>query len=66
MSEQSLVDGAAIAPVAVKRSQRKRSLILDTAMQHFAEHGYEAARVGDMANHLGSQVIGLPTLRQQG
>ena len=53
MSEQSLVDGAAIAPVAVKRSQRKRSLILDTAMQHFAEHGYEAARVGDMANHLG-------------
>jgi AcrR family transcriptional regulator len=53
MSEQSLADGAAIGPAAVKRSQQKRSLILDTAMRHFAEHGYEAARVGDMADHLG-------------
>lgn len=53
MSEQSLVDVAALAPAIVKRSQQKRSLILDIAMRHFAEHGYEAARVGDMANHLG-------------
>ena len=53
MSEQSLADGAAIGPAAVKRSQQKRSLILDTAMRYFAEHGYEAARVGDMADHLG-------------
>jgi AcrR family transcriptional regulator len=45
-------DAAAIdAPV--KRSLRKRSLILTAAMQHFANHGYEAARVGDMASQLG-------------
>jgi TetR/AcrR family transcriptional regulator len=35
------------------RSLQKRTLILNAAMRHFAEHGYEAARVGDMANHLG-------------
>src|SRR3974390_2837304 len=40
-----------VAPA--KRSVRKRSLILSAAMQHFAYHGYEAARVGDMASHLG-------------
>ena len=44
-------DTAARAPV--KRSLRKRSLILNAAMQHFADHGYQAARVGDMANQLG-------------
>src|SRR5664279_5970128 len=53
MSEYSPNDGAATGPVTMKRSQQKRSLILDAAMRHFAEHGYEAARVGDMANHLG-------------
>jgi AcrR family transcriptional regulator len=37
----------------VKRSARKRSLILNAAMHHFAHHGYEAARVGDMASQLG-------------
>jgi AcrR family transcriptional regulator len=37
----------------VKRSVRKRSLILSAAMHHFASHGYEAARVGDMASELG-------------
>lgn len=39
--------------VPVKRSVRKRSLILSAAMHHFANHGYEAARVGDMASQLG-------------
>src|SRR5271157_4827690 len=53
MSESSPDNGAAAGPVTGKRSQQKRSLILDAAMRHFAEHGYEAARVGDMANHLG-------------
>src|SRR5271157_4668168 len=53
MSESSPDNGAAAGPVTGKRSQQKRSLILDTAMRHFAEHGYEASRVGDMANHLG-------------
>ena len=53
MSEYSPNDGAATGPVTMKRSQQKRSLILDAAVRHFAEHGYEAARVGDMANHLG-------------
>ncbi|HZD31768.1 MAG TPA: TetR/AcrR family transcriptional regulator [Candidatus Angelobacter sp.] len=44
---------AAATPVPVKRSVRKRSLILSAAMHHFANHGYEAARVGDMASQLG-------------
>jgi TetR/AcrR family transcriptional regulator len=35
------------------RSVHKRSLILNAAMHQFAEHGYEAARVGDMASRLG-------------
>jgi len=53
MSGYSPNEGVATGPVTVKRSQQKRSLILDAAMRHFAEHGYEAARVGDMANQLG-------------
>lgn len=44
---------SAVAPLPVKRSVRKRSLILTAAMHHFAHHGYEAARVGDMASQLG-------------
>jgi TetR/AcrR family transcriptional regulator len=35
------------------RSEAKRSRIVDAAMQHFAEHGYHAARVGDIAAGLG-------------
>ena len=35
------------------RSEAKRSRIIDAAMQHFAEHGYQAARVGDIAAALG-------------
>jgi AcrR family transcriptional regulator len=35
------------------RSEAKRSRIIDAAMQHFAEHGYHAARVGDIAAALG-------------
>ncbi len=35
------------------RSEAKRSRIIDAAMQHFAEHGYHAARVGDIAATLG-------------
>jgi TetR/AcrR family transcriptional regulator len=53
MPDSSPASGAATGAVTVKRSQLKRSLILDAAMQHFAEHGYEASRVGDMANQLG-------------
>jgi len=53
MSDYSPDNGATTGPVTTKRSQQKRSLILDAAMRHFAEHGYEAARIGDMANHLG-------------
>ena len=53
MSESSFDNGAAAEPVTGKRSQQKRLLILDAAMRHFAEHGYEAARIGDMANQLG-------------
>lgn len=35
------------------RSEAKRSRIIDAATQHFAEHGYHAARVGDIALALG-------------
>jgi len=35
------------------RSEGKRNLIVDAAMRHFAEHGYHAARVGDIAAELG-------------
>ncbi len=35
------------------RSESKRSKIIDVAMRHFAEQGYHAARVGDMATELG-------------
>src|SRR5258708_23895180 len=36
------------APVR-PRSQAKRTQIIEAAMQHFAQHGYHAARVGDIA-----------------
>jgi TetR/AcrR family transcriptional regulator len=35
------------------RSEAKRARIIDTAMRHFAEQGYHAARVGDIAAQLG-------------
>jgi len=35
------------------RSDGKRTRIIDAAMRHFAEQGYHAARVGDMAAALG-------------
>jgi AcrR family transcriptional regulator len=35
------------------RSAAKRDLIVDTAMRHFAEHGYQGARVEDVALELG-------------
>ena len=40
-------------PAPRPRSEAKRSRIIETAMQQFAEHGYHAARVGDMAAALG-------------
>ena len=35
------------------RSEGKRTRIIDAAMRHFAEQGYHAARVGDIAAQLG-------------
>jgi len=35
------------------RSEAKRARIIEAATQHFAEHGYHAARVGDIAVALG-------------
>lgn len=35
------------------RSESKRAKIVDVAMRHFAEQGYHAARVGDIAAELG-------------
>jgi TetR/AcrR family transcriptional regulator len=40
-------------PAQRPRSAAKRSRIIETAMHHFAESGYHAARVGDMAAALG-------------
>jgi TetR/AcrR family transcriptional regulator len=42
----------AVTP-ARPRSDAKRSRIVEAAMQHFAEHGYHSARVGDIASGLG-------------
>lgn len=53
MSEHSPHNGEAGAHAPASRSVQKRALILNAAMRHFAQHGYEAARVGDMANYLG-------------
>lgn len=36
-----------------QRSAVKRELIIDSAMRHFAEHGYQGARVEDIATELG-------------
>jgi TetR/AcrR family transcriptional regulator len=35
------------------RSEAKRARIIEAAMRHFAEQGYDAARVGDIAAELG-------------
>ncbi len=35
--------------VASPRGEDKKAKIVDAAMRHFAEHGYQAARVGDIA-----------------
>lgn len=35
------------------RTEAKRARIVDSAMRHFAEQGYDAARVGDIAAELG-------------
>jgi TetR/AcrR family transcriptional regulator len=35
------------------RSEAKRARIIDVAMRHFAEHGYDTARVSDIAAKLG-------------
>src|SRR5271165_6780252 len=35
------------------RSEAKRGLIVDVAIRHFAERGYSAARVEDIASQLG-------------
>src|SRR6059036_3769533 len=35
------------------RSESKRARIVDVAMRHFAEQGYDASRVGDIAAELG-------------
>ena len=34
------------------RSEAKRARIIDASMKHFAENGYHAARVGDIASQL--------------
>ena len=38
---------------AAARVESKRDAIVDVAMRHFAEHGYQGARVEDIANQLG-------------
>ncbi|MGA9566162.1 MAG: TetR/AcrR family transcriptional regulator [Candidatus Korobacteraceae bacterium] len=53
MADYSPNAGTSTVQAPGNRSLQKRTLILNAAMHHFAEHGYEAARVGDMANHLG-------------
>jgi TetR/AcrR family transcriptional regulator len=40
-------------PLPQPRSAGKRARIIEVAMRHFAEHGYESARVADIAAELG-------------
>ena len=42
-----------LSPAVTKRAHLKRALILEAAMRYFAEQGYEAARVADIASALG-------------
>ncbi|SRR5581483_1761369 len=35
------------------RTEAKRARIIDAAMRHFAEHGFESARISDIADELG-------------
>lgn len=44
---------ASTIPGKTSKAQRKRMLILEAATRHFARHGYDAARVGDIAAELG-------------
>jgi len=39
--------------LARPRSEAKRARIVEASMAHFAEHGFHAARVGDIAAELG-------------
>ena len=41
------------ARVVSPRGENKKAKIVDAAMRHFAEHGYQSARVGDIAAALG-------------
>ncbi len=45
-------DAAALPTSAPIQSEAKRTHIIEAATQHFAEHGYHAARVGDIAIEL--------------
>jgi TetR/AcrR family transcriptional regulator len=38
---------------SLPRTEAKRARIVDAAMQHFAEHGYHAARIEDLSTQLG-------------
>ncbi|MGH9683323.1 MAG: TetR/AcrR family transcriptional regulator [Candidatus Acidiferrales bacterium] len=40
-------------PGAGTRLEAKRARIVDAALRHFAEHGYHAARIEDLASELG-------------
>ncbi len=42
-----------LGSVTRPRSAAKRDLIIEAAMRAFAEHGYQGARVGDIAGELG-------------
>jgi len=55
MSEtsQSSAAAAAIEPVPSSRAQKKHARILETAMRHFADLGYEATRLSDIAQEIG-------------
>ena len=47
------LDDSRSRPIQRPRSAAKRDLIVETAMRHFAEHGYQGARVEDVALELG-------------
>jgi AcrR family transcriptional regulator len=53
-----LVDESLSEPARQDRSRRAREALLDAALLRFAEHGYDATTVEEIAKHAGSAVGG--------
>lgn len=53
MSDSGLETAERLAAPKRKRTDEKRERMIDTAIRYFAEHGYQGARIEDMASEMG-------------